>query len=286
MNKGVLFFAYNIRQVDYLRLSVLAARLAKKNLAVPVSLITDESTISWAKQSGIYDQVIDTFEHVILDEVGYDSNYRLLHDGDIKDKIPFKNSSRSKAWDLTPYDRTLLIDSDFLIFSDNLSNYWEIDEDFLISSCIRDINDTDRMQHHDRYISDTGIKLLWATTVMFTKNQNSKMIFDFVKHVQENYSKYAEIYRYDDRVYRNDIAFSIAYHSFSGFVASKDYFLPSVLSAIDKDILMSVDRGKLKFLINTLNQNNYTATSLSDIDIHVMNKQSIIRNYNSLMEIA
>lgn len=286
MNKGVLLFAYNSRQVDYLRLSILAGRLAKKHLSVPVSLITDKSTIAWAKESGIYDQVIDIFENVILEEIEHDNNYRLLHDGENKDKVPFKNSSRSRAWDLTPYDRTLLIDSDFLIFSDQLSNYWEIAEDFLISPSIQDINNNDRMQHHDRYISDTGIKLLWATTVMFTKNQNTKLIFDFVKHIQENYSKYAEIYRYDDRVYRNDIAFSLAYHTFSGFVMAENYFLPSVLSTIDKDILIDVNDRKLKFLINTLNQDNYIATSVVDVDIHIMNKQSIIRNYDSLMETA
>lgn len=280
MTKGILLFAYNSRQVDYLRLAIIAGRLAKKNLSVPASLITDGSTISWAKESEIYDQLTDVFENVIVEEIGHTDNYRVLHDGEDRDKIPFKNSSRSKAWDLTPYDRTLLIDSDFLIFSDHLNNYWDVDQDFLISPAIADVNDQSRMQYHDSYISDTGVKLLWATTIMFTKNKNAKMIFDFVKHVQENYSKYAEIYRYDDRVFRNDIAFSLAYHTFSGFVGSDDYFLPPVLSTIDRDILVGADDEKLTFLINRDMQNNYTAASIKNLDVHVMNKQSIIRNFD------
>lgn len=280
MRKGVLLFAYNSRQVDYLRLAIIAGRLAKKNLSVPVSLITDGSTVSWAKESEIYGQLTDVFENVIIDEISHNDNYRVLYDGENKDKIPFKNSSRSKAWDLTPYDRTLLIDSDFLIFSDQLNNYWNVDQDFLISPAIADINDQSRMQHHDSYISDTGVKLLWATTIMFTKNKNAKMVFDFVKHIQENYSKYAEIYRYDDRVFRNDIAFSLAHHTFSGFVGSNDYFLPPVRSTIDRDILVDADNEKLTFLINRDMQNNYTAASIKNLDVHVMNKQSIIRNFD------
>jgi hypothetical protein len=286
MSKGIVLFAHNNRQIDYVKLALLSARLAIKHLKVPASLITDESTIAWSKESNVYQSLTDVFENIIIDEIDTVENYRILHDGTDKDKIPFKNTSRFRIWDLTPYDRTLLIDSDFLIFSDTLSNYWDVDEDFLISSSIRDMNDQDRMMHYDRYISEAGVKLLWATTVMFTKNQNTKMLFNFVEHIYENYNMYAEIYRYDNRVYRNDISFSLTNHILQGFTNSTQYFLPPVLSTIDKDLLIDVENGKLKFLINQTIESKYITTAIDQMDIHVMNKQSIIRNFDKLMELT
>jgi hypothetical protein len=73
-----------------------------------------------------------------------------------------------------------LIDSDFLIFSDVLNKYWNIDCDLLIGESINDIYSQDRMKYLDRHVSDTGVKLYWATTVMFTKNQNTRLFFDTV----------------------------------------------------------------------------------------------------------
>lgn len=285
MSKGIVLFAYNSRQIDYAKLALLSGKLATTHLNVPASLITDKSTIAWSKKSGIYDQLIDVFENIIVDEVGHVENYRILHDGDVKDKVPFKNSSRYRVWELTPYNRTLLIDGDFLIFSNALAEYWDVDEEFLISKSIQDVCAEDRMKHYDRYISDVGIRLLWATTIMFTKNQNTKVLFDLIDHIRENYGKYSEIYRFDNRIYRNDIAFSLAHHILSGFIQDQKYFLPPVLSTIDKDILFDVsDKSILKFLIDKSGQ--YIATSINAADVHVMNKQSLIRNFDKLMELT
>lgn len=286
MSKGVVLFAYNNPKLDYVKLSILAGKLANKYLKVPVSLITDSSTLAWAKESKVYDLLKETFENIIIDELENVNNYRILHDGSTQDKIPFKNNSRFRVWDLTPYDRTLLIDSDYLVFSDALSQYWNLDQDFLISPSIKDIHVKDRMAHNDRYISDVGITMKWATTIMFTKNKNSKVIFDHVKNIYENYTQYAEIYRYDSRIYRNDIAFSIACHTAAGFIPDQDYFLPPVLSTIDKDILYDVrDDGRLIFLIDKMQSTGYLPVSTKNLDMHVMNKQSIIRNYDSIMEL-
>ena len=51
MTQGIILYAHNNRTVDYALMAVIAGGLAKKNLQVPVSLITDESTIAWMKES-------------------------------------------------------------------------------------------------------------------------------------------------------------------------------------------------------------------------------------------
>ena len=284
MNRGALIFAHNSRDVDYSLLAIISGGLAKKHLNIPVSLVTDNSTIEWMKTAGTYSQAVSLFDKIITVEKPTTTNVRKLGDGIESKIVPFVNTNRNSAWELTPYNQTLLLDSDFLIFSDNLNKYWEMDEDVLIASSMNDINEQSRVGYHDRYISDTGVHLYWATTVMFTKNQRSRALFDTVEYVKNNYQHYADLFRFDSRQYRNDISFSVAKHILDGFEKSS-INLPSLLTAIDKDILHSVSGSKLTMLINTGLNSNYCAISVEGMDLHIMNKQSIIRNAESLLSL-
>lgn len=286
MNHGAVIFAHNSREVDYALIALISGGLAKKNLNVPVSLITDQSTVAWMEESKIYSQAVDIFDKIIIVEKPKTSNTRRLHDGDSNKTVPFVNTNRNSVWDLTPYDRTLLLDSDFLIFSDRLNEYWAVEEDFLIAESVIDVYDQKRLGYHDRYISDTGVHLYWATTVMFTKNQRSKSLFDMISYVKENYDYYADIFRFDPRQYRNDIAFSVAKHILDGFETDKSMTLPPLLTALDRDILAKVDdTGKLTFLITPNTDSSFCAATIKNMDLHIINKQSIIRNAESLLKL-
>jgi hypothetical protein len=284
MTQGILIYAHNTRAVDYALLAVISAGLAKKHLSMPASLVTDSTTVSWMKQSQIFHLAEKVFENIIVADRPITNNQRRLYDGENSSTVPFVNVNRDTAWSLTPYDRTLLIDSDFLIFSDVLNKYWNTDCDLLIGESINDIYSQDRMKYLDRHISDTGVKLYWATTVMFTKNQNTRLFFDTVNHVKENYRHYADVFRFDHRQFRNDIAFSVSKHILDGFVESDLGTLPPILSALDRDILYGVNDQRLTFLIDHRLDNNYCAAAISGVDIHIMNKQSIIRNQQQLLE--
>ena len=284
MTQGILIYAHNTRAVDYALLSVISAGLAKKHLSMPASLVTDDSTVSWMKQSQIFNLAEKIFENIIVADRPVTNNQRRLYDGENNSTVPFVNVNRDTAWSLTPYDRTLLIDSDFLIFSDVLNKYWNTDCDLLIGESINDIYSRDRMKYLDRHISDTGVKLYWATTVMFTKNQNTRLFFDTVNHVKENYRYYADVFRFDHRQFRNDIAFSVSKHILDGYVESNLGTLPPILSALDRDILYEVNDQRLTFLIDHKLDSNYCAAAISGVDIHIMNKQSIIRNQQQLLE--
>lgn len=285
MTQGILLYAHNNRTVDYALMAVIAGGLAKKNLQVPVSLITDASTIAWMKESNIFNQAEAMFDHIIVVDRPTTDNQRRLHDGQTGQMIPFINTNRSTAYDLTPYDRTLLIDSDFFILSNSLGEYWDVDADVILGSAINDIYDDSRVGYLDRHVSDTGVKLYWATTVMFSKNANAKLFFDTVNYIKENYSQFADVFRFDSRQFRNDIAFSVAKHILDGYQQDAALSLPPVLSALDKDILHSVNGNTLTFLVDYKLTNSYCAASISNVDIHIMNKQSVIRNKQALLEL-
>ena len=284
MNRGVLIFAHNNRDVDYALMSIISGSLAKKNLGLPVSLVTDETTLTWMETSGIKQKAIEVFEQIIITDKPQTDNSRRLHDGNESKFVPFVNLNRTDAFSLSPYDQTLLIDSDYLIFTDNLNKFWEYSETVLLGQSINDIIGTDRLGYHDRYVSDTGVHLYWATTVMFTKNEYSENFFSLLSYVKENYQYYGDVFRFDSRQYRNDISFSVAKHILDGFEETVSGNLPPVLSALDKDILYSAENAKLTFLVNHRLDNNFCAAAIKGQDIHIMNKQSIIRNSESLLE--
>ena len=282
MNKGVLIIAHNSRSVDYAKTAIIAGGLAKKNLQVSVSLITDNSTVDWMKTSGTYDDACLVFEHIIITDRPLPGNYRILHDGAEADTVPFINSTRSSAYDLTPYDRTLLIDSDFLIMSSRLNAYWNSDSSVLIADSMNDIKG-DRIGVLDKWVSETGVHLYWATTVMFSKNKESKLFFKLVEFIKENYNYYSDLYRFDNRQYRNDISFSVAVHILNGF-EKNNISLPPIFTVQGKDVLERVGKTKdLKILINE--NNEFYLSSVKDTDVHIMNKQSLIRHYDALKEL-
>lgn len=287
MTKGGLIFAHNNRDIDYVYMAMISARLAKKNLGIPVSLVSDESTLNWAKESGSFADIENTFDKIIIVDRPITNNMRKLHDGVTSKQIPFVNANRYNAYNLTPYDKTLLFDTDYLILSDRLNSYWDIDAEVLIGKSIKDIYDQSRLGYHDRYVSDTGVHLYWATTVMFTKSEYSKMFFDLVNLIKENYSFYADLFRFGDKQYRNDISFSVAKHILDGFETNNTMCLPDVFTAIDKDVLHQVTNdGKLIFLVSPASDGKFVPASLAGVDVHVMNKQSIMRHSNQLLELA
>jgi hypothetical protein len=285
MTNGCLIFAHNNRQVDYSLLAIIAGGLAKKNLGVPVSLVTDTSTVDWMTEYGSLPKAKEVFDNIIIAERPVTNNMRKLNDGTESSTIPFINANRYSAWELSPYERTLLIDSDFLIFSNDLNQYWNSTESLLIGHSMNDLRG-DRVGELDKNISETGVHMYWATTVMFTKNSETKLFFDLVEHIKVNYKYYSDLYRFNPLQYRNDIAFSVAKHILDGYENTNSICLPPINTVIDKDILCDVDNTKLTFLINDpVVQEKFIAISTKDRDVHIMNKQSIIRNSKKLLEL-
>lgn len=283
MKKGIVLFAHNSRDVDYALISMVAGQLAKKNLELPVTLIADNFTVDWMKTSKVYNKAKKIFESIIEIPQPPINNARNLHDGLEVKKVPFINFNRADVWELTPYDKTLLIDSDFLIFSSALNNYWDIESDVLLAPSMTDIRG-DRKGVLDSWVSDEGVPMYWATTVMFNKTKESKLFFETVSFIRNNYELYSEIFRFDNRIYRNDISFSVAKHLLDGFVTS-GVNLPSILTCQDKDLIHSIDTNGIKVLVNDpLSINNTIICNVKNRDVHIMNKQAIVRIADKVLE--
>ena len=141
--KGVLLFAFNSPTVDYFKMAVYTAKRANKFLNLPVTVVTDYNT-----DVTKYDY---KFDNVIFVESNADNT---------KSKEVWINKGRHQAYELSPYDETLLIDVDYVINSNQLLKLFEIYDDFM---CPKDIS---YLLHEDtpiELISQKSYETLWAT---------------------------------------------------------------------------------------------------------------------------
>ena len=131
MKQGILIYAHNNRTVNYALMAIIAGGLAKKHLGQPASLVTDQATVDWMIESNIHDRACTVFENIFVVPRPETNNSRGLYDGTERSVVQFTNTNRYSAYDITPYQRTLLIDADFLVFSNRLTEFWNIDTDII-----------------------------------------------------------------------------------------------------------------------------------------------------------
>jgi hypothetical protein len=269
MTRGILIFAHNSKTFDYVKIASIAARLAKKNLGLPVSLVTDQDSLT---------SNVDIFDQVILTEKPSTENTRV-----VDNKIDyFFNFNRHKAYELTPYDHTLLIDSDLLILTNRLNDYWDTNESFLICERMNDLVGQ-RLTINEYRVGDKTIPLRWATAIMFKKDRQSRVIFDMVKKIQKDYSYYFDLYDFKLENFRNDVAFSIAAHIVKGF-KDTEINLPPMLFINPTENIFSVDKGSIRLLLNS--DGKSSMLSVKGADLHVMNKHDILKFENELCSVT
>lgn len=269
MTRGALIFAFNNSEVDYVSLAAYSAKRIKTFLNIPVSIITNSEDVN--------DRFPDLFDRVI----NFTDNSRhtkRFYTGSTDYKMAtWFNESRSNAFELTPYDETLVIDSDYIINSDFLKMCWDQNEDFLIYDKCMDLASW-RNTREFEVISDRGIKFYWATVLFFRKTKKVEELFLLVDYIKKNWNYYNRLYQLQGTKFRNDYAFSIAISILNGnsLYSNFSVFPNKMIFITDKDFCLEHSGSKMKFLIQKSKSNEYTVSSIDQLDIHVMSKFSLM----------
>ncbi len=290
MTRGVLMYAHNNQEIDYLKIACANALMVKKNLNVPVSLVTDSGTIDWGRKA-LGDLIDECFENVITVDRDYKFNNKKVYSdtSHTTKTLQFYNANHWAAYELSPYEETLFIDADYLIMSPSLNNCWDSIHDVMVNHRI--YSPIDQVVPYSKNIDDMGIKLYWATVIYFRKSSLAEHLFSLMRHIQENYNYYRDLYYFSNGMYRNDYAVSIAIHMLNGFSDSesvvKELPINGMLMSWDvndihsvqgiNDIILYVEKDKEK--------GNYILSRIKDLDVHIMNKWAINRHSDKLIEI-
>ena len=114
---GVCMFAYNNSQIDYIKIAHIAAAYVKLNMKNnSTTLITDSGSYAWLKDSVEKDWHNFCFDNVVIQDVEHRSNPRKHFDSPWTEfNAQFSNSNKHEIFQLSPYKKTLLIDTDYFI---------------------------------------------------------------------------------------------------------------------------------------------------------------------------
>lgn len=269
---GALVFAQNNAVIDYTKIAIHSAKKVKQFLDIPVSIVTDNKRL-------VEEYGKDVFDHII--EIPQEScTQRLFYDGTITSRyIDWKNVSRYRVYDLSPYDNTLVFDSDFIVNSPRLKQAFDREASFQIYHNSFDLCEWRKDIRFTR-INSYSVPFYWATVFVFKKDPIVESFFNLIEYIKHNWIYFKVLYNIDSNIFRNDIAFSIAIHIMNGKTNGEFATeLPGKMTYIlEQDYLMSMNDTSMNFLIQKQNRiGEYVAAKTSDIDVHVMNKLSLLR---------
>lgn len=265
MSKGVLIFAYNSK-LNYIDIATIAAGLAKKHLGLPVTLITDTADV---------DQKF--FDQVIVQDLSDVSSKRIFKYSDgQKETVDWHNTNRSNAYELSPYDQTLLIDADYLIFNNSLSRLFETDLEFACYDTVHEINGWHGLSH-DARVGYPGLHMQWATVIYFTKNKLAEGIFSFMQTIKKNYGYYSSAYNFTTELFRNDYTLSIALQALTGYSKKNFTAIPGHLVSANTavDIIEVRPSGEIVFTWTNQDKRSYVSR-IKNTNVHIMNKRTIV----------
>jgi hypothetical protein len=271
---GAVIIAQNNSSLDYIKFANFAAQRVKQFLDIPVSIITDntEYLLNHYKDH-CFDQVIE------LPFVKHQQE-RYYNDGALsKRKLSWKNGSRNNVYNLTPYDRTLVIDSDYIINSSSLNCALHNDHSFQLFRRTFDLAESRATSEYDK-VSAYSVPLYWATVFIFNKDPINEAFFNLVEYIRLNWIYFRTLYNLSTETFRNDHAFSIAIHIMNGKTNGEFAveFPRAMYFCSDKDLLIDIKDDQMRFLVQKKDHiGEYILTKTSGLDVHVLNKFSLDR---------
>lgn len=252
-SKGVVFFAFNTADVDYVRIADLSARLVEQHLNLPITLITDLD----AEPTHNYDKIVR------IENQG--KNFR--NDHITKETKQWRNHGRYTAYEHSPYDNTLLIDTDYLVLDNSLLRLMELDYDYRVME-----NSNSSAETMPARMGHVSLPYLWATVVMFRKCPRSKMFFDLIGRIQRNWGYYRNLYMVDGTSYRNDYAFAMANLIINGYCSNKNNVIPWKMFTVVQEVVRIDTNLKDKLIVRLMD----LALTIPKHNIHIMDKDFLV----------
>jgi hypothetical protein len=243
MITGALIFARNNEQIDYESMARWSAKNIKRHLGIPTHIVTDNSAQS--------------------------TNTR--HFTDVG-SVTWHNLNRMDAYRLSPWDRTLVLDADYVVASNQLQSILEADQDFLAHRWAYDITGCNTFEGLN-YFGNNRMPMWWATVMMFRKSRPAELVFNSMKMIRDNWAHYRNLYKNTNATYRNDHALSIALDIVNGHTLNHPGIPWSLASLTPDHKLTQLDQDRYR--VDFVNAENKSRWITVTQDFHAMGKQQL-----------
>jgi hypothetical protein len=243
MTTGALIFARNNEQIDYEAMARWSAGNIERHLGIPTHIVTDASAQG--------------------------TNTR--HFSDVG-TVTWHNLNRADAYRASPWDRTLVLDADYVVASNQLKCLLDADQDFLAHRWAHDITGCNTFEGLN-WFGSNRMPMWWATVMMFRRSQQAELIFDAMQMIRDHWSHYRNIYKITNSTYRNDHALSIALGIVNGHTLDHSGIPWALASLTPEHWLTQLDKDRYRVdFVNSENQRRWITVTQ---DFHAMGKQQL-----------
>lgn len=263
MSRGALLFAFNSPKFNYYDMAVATAKRVNHFWDMPVTIVTDEKSLPENQKY--------TFDNTVIVEPERDN---------VRDWGAWYNKGRFQAYEFSPYEETILLDTDYMVNSDRVLQVFDYYDDFCCHDTTSYLMQPGVAQE---VLSSYSFKTLWATVVAFKKTSRAKQIFDCLGMVQKNYDHYANIHSFVGGTYRNDYGLTLALRIVNGHSDNKQDIIPWNLIHVGKNTAIyrnSDDEFNTEYTVmfdhwhrGKIRKEYMT---IKDVDFHVMNKENFM----------
>ncbi len=288
---GVLLIAYNNGKINYEKLAIIAARSVKLHMKNNhVTLLTDQPTFDALSRELTPEQAAVTFDHIIIDNIDHEQNTRTHRDSPWQEfTTQFNNKSKHSIFQKTPYERTLMIDVDYIIGNNTLDAVFETDSEVaMYKNAISVRNYKPRIW--EQKLHPDGIDMWWSTAIYWRSDSKvAQLFFELWEHVKENYNYYKWLYKFPGVLFRTDYAVSIATHILNGHRSGNlIHELPGKVMRFSEQIDDIVKFNKIDDILllcpDPMELWKNIVSRIKNENVHVMNKMAILRHYETIKE--
>jgi hypothetical protein len=252
MIRGAVLFAHNNDKTDYYKMAAYTASRIELFLNIPVTVITDTNSVTCDYP----------FDHIL---------YTQPDTSNTRKKSVWINNGRYEVFDMSPYDDTIVIDTDYMVNSSNLNRVFELPTDFASFRNCRYLMEENEPEKIGKY----GFETMWATVMRFKRTQRTKDLFGMIKMIQDNYTHYSELHNFVPIMYRNDYALTLALRTVNGHVERYDDYIPwNLLHAGLKTKVTRVSDTQYTF--QREDERRVKTITLKDCDFHMLDKDNFM----------
>lgn len=245
-SRGIIAFATNTNTTDYVGIAKTTLELASKILELPYTLITGN-------------------KQVVINQ---------RYDIDKEQFVEWNNFNRYSAFNLSPYEETIVIDADYLVLDKNLLKIFETSWDYLLQRESYALT-----QEWPNTMGPYSLPFVWATVFAFRKTKRANIFFNLVQRIQNNYDYYHSLFNLRERNYRNDYAFAIADYILNGY-SNSAISIPGNMLTVDQ-VVESMHVIDSHIVIKDKNK-SYV---LPRVNMHVMSKAYLqSQNFKTFVE--
>jgi len=201
MKQGFLVVAENNNDIDFIQMAYTLALSLKSSQSKikKLSIITTETNID-KKYSDVFDKIIVCKK-----------------DDDWKNKSKSLDTTSLCAsyYDLTPYDKTIVLDTD-MVFTNDISTWWEIlsDKELIFTTNVKTFRgDNITNDYYRKVYTKNKLPNIYTGLFYFKKGDVSKAFFTMVNTIFENWKMFFDQLEeeYRPTFLSADIAYAIAY---------------------------------------------------------------------------